>query len=85
MPLVADVAEELLVVLVEGSRVQRLAARKTFDAASVVRFAIGGHHLEGKVVEASIFGLEGLRSVDSKYISAQQGTWTPQSSRSTVS
>ena len=31
------------------------------------------------------FWLEGLRSVDSRYISAQQGTWTPQSSRSTVS
>ena len=69
MPLVADVAEELLVVLVEGSRVQRLAARKTFDAASVVRFAIGGHHLEGKVVEASIFGLEGLRLGDYRNIS----------------
>ena len=60
-PLVADVAEQLLVVFVEGSRVQRLPAIEAFDTTSVVRFAIGGHHLTGEVVKHQ-FDLKGVMS-----------------------
>ena len=45
--LVARVAEELLVALVEGARVQRHAAVEALDAPPVVRLAVRGHHLRG--------------------------------------
>ncbi len=46
--LVAEVAEELLIVFVERSRVERLPAGKAFDTTAVVGFAIRGHHLESR-------------------------------------
>ena len=46
--LVAAVAKELLVVLVERARVQRHPAVEALDAPSVVRSAVGRHYLEGK-------------------------------------
>ena len=50
--LVAKVAEELLVVLVERARVQRHPAVEALDAPSVERSAVGRHHLrERKNIE----------------------------------
>jgi hypothetical protein len=46
--LVARVAEELLVVFVEGARVERDPAVEALDAPTVERLAISGHHLKEK-------------------------------------
>ena len=53
--LVAKVAEELFVVLVERARVQRHPAVEALDAPSVVRSAVGRHHLhERKNIESEL-------------------------------
>ena len=51
--LVAKVAEELFVMLVERARVQRHPAVEALDAPSVERSAVGRHHLrERKSIES---------------------------------
>ncbi len=44
-PLVTGVAEELLVVLVQRSWVERHPAREALDTTPVVWLSVGGHHL----------------------------------------